>query len=98
MGSRLSPLGATVSRAARTLRIIRQNLIWAAAYNTLALPLAAAGLVTPLAAALGMSLSSLAVVLNALRLAGGGEGMGAWPGVTDGGAPASRVVEAEPRT
>lgn len=98
MGSRLSPLGATVSQAARTLRIIRQNLIWAAVYNAVALPLAAAGLVTPLAAALGMSLSSLAVVLNALRLAGGGEGVAAWPGAKAARAFEAGVIEAKPRT
>jgi Cu2+-exporting ATPase len=49
--------------------VIRQNLAWAIGYNLLALPLAAAGLVTPWLAAVGMTLSSLAVTLNALRLA-----------------------------
>jgi Cu2+-exporting ATPase len=48
---------------------MRQNLAWALAYNLLALPLAAMGLVTPWIAALGMTLSSLLVTLNALRLA-----------------------------
>src|SRR3546814_1830947 len=45
--------------ARRTRRIIRQNLTWALGYNVLALPLAAAGLVTPWLAALGMAASSL---------------------------------------
>ncbi|MGC8697128.1 MAG: heavy metal translocating P-type ATPase, partial [Halothiobacillus sp.] len=54
--------------AKATQRIIRQNLIWALAYNILAIPAAAAGLITPWMAAIGMSVSSLAVVLNALRL------------------------------
>lgn len=58
-----------IALARRTRRIIRQNLAWALGYNLLALPLAAAGLVTPWMAALGMALSSLAVTLNALRLA-----------------------------
>jgi len=52
----------------KTLRIIRQNLGWAVMYNILAIPAAAVGLVPPWLAALGMSASSLIVVLNALRL------------------------------
>jgi Cu2+-exporting ATPase len=58
--------GLTTAR--HTLRIIRQNLAWAVGYNLIAVPVAAAGLITPWIAALGMSLSSLAVVANALRL------------------------------
>ncbi len=54
----------------RTLVIIRQNLGWAVAYNVCAIPLAASGLVAPWMAAIGMSLSSLIVVVNALRLRG----------------------------
>jgi P-type Cu2+ transporter len=54
--------------AQKTLSIIRQNLAWALAYNILALPAAAMGMVTPWMAAVGMSLSSLIVVMNALRL------------------------------
>jgi len=67
-GGSLARIPAAVALARRTHRIIRQNLAWAAGYNLLALPLAAAGLVTPWLAALGMALSSLAVTLNALRL------------------------------
>lgn len=52
----------------KTRSVIRQNLGWAAGYNLLALPLAALGFVAPYMAALGMSLSSLVVVGNALRL------------------------------
>ena len=56
-------------RASRETRaIIRQNLWWALGYNVCALPLAAAGMVPPWLAALGMSVSSLVVVMNALRL------------------------------
>jgi Cu2+-exporting ATPase len=54
--------------AVRTQRIIRQNLAWAFAYNLLAIPLAALGYITPWMAGIGMSASSLLVVLNALRL------------------------------
>jgi Cu2+-exporting ATPase len=61
------PEALAIARAAR--RIVRQNLAWAVAYNLAALPLAALGLVPPWAAALGMSVSSLVVTLNALRLA-----------------------------
>ena len=70
-GGSLARIPAAVALARRTHRVIRQNLAWAAAYNLLALPLAAAGLVTPWLAALGMALSSLAVTVNALRLARG---------------------------
>lgn len=54
--------------ARRTLGIVRQNLGWAFAYNLVAIPLAATGWVTPWLAGIGMALSSLLVVLNALRL------------------------------
>ena len=67
-GEGLLRIPAAVTLARRTRAIIRQNLAWAAGYNVLAVPLAAAGLVTPLIAALGMALSSLVVTLNALRL------------------------------
>jgi Cu2+-exporting ATPase len=49
-------------------RLIRQNLSWALAYNAAAIPLAVSGLLQPWMAALGMSLSSLLVVVNATRL------------------------------
>jgi Cu2+-exporting ATPase len=64
----LMRIPAAISLARRTERIVRQNFAWALAYNLLALPLAAMGLVTPWLAALGMTLSSLVVTLNALRL------------------------------
>lgn len=64
----LGILPAALNHARRTRAIIRQNLIWASLYNIIAVPLAAAGLVTPWIAALGMSASSLLVVGNALRL------------------------------
>ena len=54
--------------ARRTRALVRQNLTWALGYNVVALPLAAAGGVPPWAAAVGMSASSLVVVLNALRV------------------------------
>ncbi len=54
--------------ARQTLRVIRQNQYWAWIYNAAAVPAAALGFVPPWLAALGMSLSSLVVVLNALRI------------------------------
>jgi Cu2+-exporting ATPase len=70
-GGALQRVPQVIDLARRTHRIIRQNLAWAIGYNLLALPLAAAGMVTPWIAALGMALSSLLVTLNALRLARG---------------------------
>jgi Cu2+-exporting ATPase len=64
----LGTLAEAFDLACATMRVIRQNLIWAAIYNLAAVPAAAAGLVTPWMAGVGMSGSSLAVVLNALRL------------------------------
>ena len=52
----------------RCVRVIRQNIAWAASYNAVCVPLALAGLLPPWAAGLGMALSSLFVVCNALRL------------------------------
>jgi len=66
----LAMLPRAISTARDALRVMRQNLAWALAYNIAAVPLAALGLVPPWLAALGMSLSSLGVVLNARRIAG----------------------------
>jgi Cu2+-exporting ATPase len=67
----LGDLVRGVRLARRTRSVLRQNLAWALGYNLLVLPLAFAGLVTPLVAGLGMASSSLAVVANALRLHAG---------------------------
>lgn len=73
-GSRLAPVveAVQVARAARA-RIV-ENLAFSVLYNACAVPLAFAGLVTPLVAAIAMSGSSLIVTLNALRLAQGAKG------------------------
>jgi len=68
MSNRLGAIPQTLELARRTLRIIRQNLFWAFAYNVAAIPLAMMGVLSPGVAAGAMMLSSLTVVLNALRL------------------------------
>ena len=69
MGGQLQPLVSTLVRSRQTLRIVKQNLWWAALYNASCVPLALLGWLPAWAAGLGMALSSLWVVLNALRLA-----------------------------
>ena len=64
----LAPLAKTLRLADKTQAIIKQNLLWALIYNLLAIPAAMMGLVNPWVAGIGMSLSSLAVTLNAWRL------------------------------
>jgi Cu2+-exporting ATPase len=68
MGGQLQVLVSTVQRSRQTMRIVQQNLWWAAAYNAACVPLALMGWLPAWAAGLGMALSSLLVVLNALRL------------------------------
>ncbi|WP_017905629.1 heavy metal translocating P-type ATPase [Pseudomonas asplenii] len=68
LSNRLDALVQAFSLARRTRRVIIENLAWAALYNGLMLPFAALGWITPVWAAVGMSISSLTVVLNALRL------------------------------
>lgn len=70
LGERLQPVADAVIIAWRARRLMMQNLWLAALYNMVAVPVAIAGLVTPLIAALAMSGSSLMVTLNALRAGG----------------------------
>ncbi len=68
LGTSLRELVALRALALRTRSIVRQNLGWALCYNAVAIPAAAIGWVPPWLAALGMSASSMLVVINALRL------------------------------
>lgn len=68
LSRRLAPLVDLFRVAAATKIVTRQNLIWAAAYNLTAIPIAALGLMPPWLAALGMAASSTLVMLNATRL------------------------------
>lgn len=68
LSENLEDLSRGVTVARRTLVIIKQNLWWSFTYNFTSVPLAMAGLITPWMAGLGMALSSLLVVVNALRL------------------------------
>ncbi len=68
LGESLAALPIAIVAARKTMRVVRQNFAMAIGYNALAVPVAIAGLATPLVAALAMSLSSLIVVGNSLRL------------------------------
>ena len=68
LGDSLALVPQTMLLARRTLRVVRQNLVWAACYNALCIPLAVVGWMPAWLAGLGMALSSLLVVLNSARL------------------------------
>jgi P-type Cu2+ transporter len=69
VGRDLTVLPLALEQARRCTRVMRQNLLWAAAYNLACIPLAMMGLLPPWAAGLGMAASSLLVIANAQRLA-----------------------------
>ena len=68
LSSKLGDVAVALETGKAALKVMRQNLLWAAVYNLTALPFAALGYISPWVAALGMSISSLIVVMNALRL------------------------------
>jgi Cu2+-exporting ATPase len=68
VSGRLCDLRAAFATSTQALAVIRENLFWAVGYNLTAVPLAALGMVTPWMAGIGMSASSLLVILNSLRL------------------------------
>lgn len=90
LSTRLMDVWVARRLARRTVRVVRQNLAWAAAYNLTCVPLALLGWLPPWAAGLGMAGSSLAVVLNALRVSRLAEQDEAGP------APARRPQDAAP--
>lgn len=69
MGERLGEVADSLLRARGAMRVVRQNLLWAAVYNAVCVPLAVAGMLPAWLAGLGMAASSLLVVANASRLA-----------------------------
>lgn len=84
----LSAIPAAIRLSSKTMTVIKENLFWAFIYNVLAIPLAAAGYLSPVVAASAMALSSVSVLLNSLRLkrlkledsSGAGRGRQAFPG------------------
>lgn len=69
LGDELIKIPDAIAQARRTLQVIRQNLAWAAGYNAICVPVAIVGWLPAWLAGLGMAASSLAVLLNASRLA-----------------------------
>jgi Cu2+-exporting ATPase len=69
VGNRPMDIVQVLRVSRRTMRIVRQNLVWALVYNAVCVPLALMGFLPPWAAGLGMAGSSVVVVLNALRAA-----------------------------
>ena len=70
MNSDVSSAAKAIRLARRTLRVIRQNLFWAFAYNVVLIPVAALGWLSPMLAGIAMAMSSVVVVSNSLRLRG----------------------------
>jgi Cu2+-exporting ATPase len=68
LSTQLMQVSQTIDLARRTLRVVKQNLVWAALYNAVCVPLAVFGYLPAWLAGLGMATSSLVVVLNAARL------------------------------
>lgn len=85
-GGKVMDVVLTLQQAKFTMRVVRQNLVWAALYNLVSVPMALLGWMPPWLAGLGMAGSSLLVILNALRLAVG-------PRVPESGLPVRQVSD-----
>ena len=68
LGNNLQSINTLIKVSLKTRRIILQNYLWAFGYNAIVLPLAVMGFITPYMAVIGMSLSSILVITNSLRL------------------------------
>ncbi len=68
MNGDLDGVVKAIKLSKQTIQIIKQNLFWAFIYNVIGIPLAGLGLLNPIFAALAMSLSSVSVISNSLRL------------------------------
>jgi Cu+-exporting ATPase len=68
VGGDVARVAAGIELSRRTMKIVRQNLFWALGYNVVAIPVAAAGRLSPMIAAAAMAMSSVSVVANSLRL------------------------------
>jgi Cu+-exporting ATPase len=68
VGGDISRVAAGIELSRRTMSVIRQNLFWALGYNTVAIPVAAAGRLNPMIASAAMAMSSVSVLSNSLRL------------------------------
>jgi Cu2+-exporting ATPase len=73
-GGQVMHVAHALLQARATMRVVHQNLIWAAAYNAISVPLALTGYMPPWAAGLGMAISSFWVIGNALRLNSSAQG------------------------
>ena len=68
VGGDITRVAAGIELSRRTMSVIRQNLFWALGYNTVAIPVAAAGRLNPMIASAAMAMSSVSVLSNSLRL------------------------------
>jgi Cu+-exporting ATPase len=71
VGGDIGRVAQVIALSRRTMRVVHQNLGWAFGYNTLAIPVAASGRLSPMLASAAMAMSSVSVVTNSLRLSRG---------------------------